>query len=82
VLDQYLGPGFIVTALGLVFAAFRLNRSDAKEAVETAGMNTDQAMKRAESAETREKDLRDRLARAEAEIDALRRKLRENGIDP
>jgi hypothetical protein len=80
VLDQYLGPGFIVTALGLVFAAFRLNRSDAKEAVETAGMNTDQAMKRAEAAENRERELRDRLALVEAENERLRRLLHENGL--
>jgi hypothetical protein len=82
VLDQWLGPGFLLGFLGVVFAAFQLNRKDAREAVETSNMNTDKAVERADSAEQREKELRERLAAAEAEISELRRKLRENGIDP
>lgn len=81
-LDQWLGPGFLLAFLGIVFAAFQLNRKDAREAVETSNMNADQAVKRADSAEEREEKLRERLAAAEAEIDRLRRQLREHGIDP
>lgn len=81
-LDQWLGPGFFVGFIGVLFAAFQLNRKDAREAVETSNMNADKAVERADSAELREEKLRERLAAAEAEIDKLRRKLRENGIDP
>lgn len=81
-LEQWLGPGFFAVFLGLLFGAYQLNRKDARDAVETANMNTDKAVERADSAELREAQLRERLAIAEAEIDKLRRKLRENGIDP
>jgi hypothetical protein len=80
VLDQYLGPGFLTAALGLVFAAFTLNRKDAREAVETADVNIKAAMARAAEAEAREAEVRARLRDAEAENDRLHRLLREHGV--
>jgi hypothetical protein len=80
VLDQFVGPGLLTAGLAVVAFLVTFNRKDAREAVETAGMNTDQAMKRAEAAENRERELRDRLALVEAENERLRRLLHENGL--
>lgn len=81
-LDQYLGPGFISIALALATFAFTLNRKDAKEAVETAGMNIDRAMARAAEAEAREAEARARLKEAEAEIARLRILVIQGGGQP